>query len=285
MQTPDDLDPYRSPRSETIDASAIPGAKGQPLPWEPLDSYQFAYKQLRAYPMAILFGVVAVLITSVMGMFGGVAQATLGASRDEGLRVLGWVIYGLCVLLNIPIAAWMNVGQARCALAMLRGQRPEFSELFGVRGLFSAIGAQLLYGVCLALVGGVLLGPGLVVLLNSKGQSPVGPLLLIGGALPLVALVFFLAIKLALLNVVAADRAPGVFETLGQSWRLTSGVFWLFVLFLLLMMATQIVAFVGGLLLCCVGVLVTVPAGVMLIQLAAADAYLKRTGERPVGLA
>jgi hypothetical protein len=39
------------------------------------------------------------------------------------------------------------------------------------------------------------------------------------------------------------------------------------------------------LLLCCIGVVVTMPAGVMLIQLAAADAYLKRTGERPVGIA
>ncbi|MCY3001092.1 MAG: hypothetical protein NTV21_04745 [Planctomycetota bacterium] len=285
MQTPDDLDPYRSPRSETTQADTGAGTSGQPLPWEPLDSYQFAFKQLRAYPMAILFAFVAVMVASVIGGIGGLAQAALGASPDEGLRVLGWVIYGLCVIVNVPIAAWMNVGQARCALAMMRGQRPEFSVLFALRGTLSAIGAQILYSVGLMLVGGVLLGPGLVVLFNSNGQSPAGPLLLIGGALPFMALAIFLAVKLTLLNVVAADRASGVFETLGRSWQLTTGAFWLFVLFVLLMMATQIVAFIGGLLLCCVGVMVTVPAGVMLIQLATADAYLKRTGERPVGLA
>jgi hypothetical protein len=284
MQTPDDLDPYRAPRSETTQAEGTLAGAGQPLPWEPLDSFQFAFKQLRAYPMAILIAFVAILCSSVLGMMGAVAQALLNASGEREKILLGWVVYTLAIVVNTPIAAWMAVGQARCALAMLRGRRPEISEVFGTKGALSGIGAQLLYSLVSILIGGLCLGPGLVVLFQDDA-SPVGLVLMLVGLLPFVLFALVTAVRFNLMNLVAADRAPGVFETLGQSWKLTSGVFWLFVLFLLLAAATYIVAWIGGMLLCCIGVIATMPAGVMLMQLAAADAYLKRTGERPVGIA
>lgn len=284
MQTPDELDPYRAPQSETIASNSEAARHAQPLPWEPLDSFQFAFKQLRAYPMAILIAFVALLCASVIGMVGGVVQALLNASGDRDKFVLGWIVYVLCILLNVPIAAWMAVGQARCALAIQRGRRPDLSELFGARGVLSGIGAQLLYTAVSIFIGGVCLTPGLLLLYRDP-ESPVGIVLVLVGMIPFLVFALVTTVRLALMNFVAADRAPGVFETLGQGWKLTSGVFWLMVLFLLLMVATQIVAFVGGLLVCCVGVIVTMPAGVMLIQLATADAYLKRTGEQPVGIA
>lgn len=284
MQTPDDLDPYRSPRSETTEAAA-PSAHGRaPLPWEPLDSFQNAFKQLRAFPMAILFAFVATLIASVIGMIGGAAQAMLNASGDQDLILLGWVIYVLTILINIPIATWMAVGQARCALAILRGRRPEFSELFGVKGAGTAIGAQIVLSLGLLLVGAVCLAPGLFVLLRAQEPTPLALGLLVVGFLPFGLVALVVSVRLNLLYMVAAEGKAGVFDCFGESWKLTSGVFWLFVLMLLLGMATQILAVVGGLLLLCIGVIVTVPAGAMLIQIATADAYLKRTGERAVGL-
>jgi hypothetical protein len=284
MQNPDDLDPYRAPRSETTQAEGTLAGAGQPLPWEPLDSYQFAFKQLRAYPLAILIAFIVVLGSSVIGLIGAVVQTILNEAGGREMEVLGWVVYLFAVVVNIPIAAWLAVGQARCALAMLRGRRPEVSEVFGTRGALSGVGAQLLFTLLSTLVGGVCLAPGLIVLFQDE-QSPVGLVLVLVGMVPFLLFSLVMAVRLSLMNLVAADRAPGVFETLGQSWKLTSGVFWLFVLFLLLGAATYILAWIGGLLLCCIGVVVTMPAGVMLIQLAAADAYLKRTGERPVGIA
>jgi hypothetical protein len=170
MQTPDDLDPYRAPRSETTQAEGTLAGAGQPLPWEPLDSFQFAFKQLRAYPMAILIAFVAILCSSVLGMMGAVAQALLNASGEREKILLGWVVYTLAIVVNTPIAAWMAVGQARCALAMLRGRRPEISEVFGTKGALSGIGAQLLYSLVSILIGGLCLGPGLVVLFQDDAS-------------------------------------------------------------------------------------------------------------------
>ena len=283
MQTPDDLDPYRSPRSETSPDTGGSVSSGQPLPWEPLDSFQFAFKQLRAYPLAILFAFVATLIASVIGMIGGGVQAMLNASGERDLIVIGWVVYVLSILVNIPIATWMAVGQSRCALAILRGRRPEFSELFAVKGAGTAIGAQILLSIVLLLIGSICLAPGLFVLFRDEA-SPLALGLLVLGLLPFGVIALVASARLNLLYVLAADGKSGVFDCLGASWRLTSGVFWLFVLMLLLGMATQILAVLGGLLLLCIGVIATVPAGAMLIQIATADAYLKRTGERPVGL-
>jgi hypothetical protein len=284
MQTPEEHDPYRAPRSETTLPPEPVAGNQQPLPWEPLDSFQFAFRQLRAYPMAILFAFVSTLISSIAGMVGGIAQAGLGASGDRELEALGWLIYGLSVLVNIPVATWMAVGLSRCSLAMLRGRRPELSELFGVRGAVGAIGAQILFSLVLILIGCLCLGPGMVVLFSDL-DSPLGLGLMLAGLLPFGIVALVASVRLVFLNVVAADRGTGVFETLGASWNLSSGVFWLLVLFFLLAMATQILAMIGGLLLLCIGVIVTVPAGMMLIQIATADAYMKRKGEAPVGIA
>lgn len=274
-------DPYRAPRAETVEREGAEPAGAQPREWDLIEAFTFGWNAIKAYPMAILAAFVATLIGSVFGMLAGGVQSGLNATQDPQLMTIGWIVYGLGMLGNIPLAVWMAVGMARFALAMARGARPELGSIFAGRGFGAAFGAQLvmILGAIATLV--VLVGPGAALLILAEGDSVLGWVLLAFGALAYTAVVVYFGVRWFLVNLFAADGLGGAFDVLRASWRTTDGRFWSFVLFALLAIGVSIAATVLGLLACCVGMLVTVPAGQMMTNLAAAYVFLCLRGETP----
>jgi len=274
---PRDSDPYRAPQSGFArEASQGGGRAAQPLDWEPFDA-------LRRYPIAILAAFVASLVGSIVGGIGGVAQNFLSMRGDERLVLLGFVIYGVCLLLNIPLAAWMGLGQARYGLALASGERPELSVLFRGEGLLAAIAVQCVYMFGCVLIFGVCFLPAIELVWEQWPDPGLDALLAAGaGALVFMPVALYFATRVCLANCAIAERGLGAFDAISESWRMTSGQVWPFALFFLLFFALAIVAYIAGLLLCCVGLLATVPAATMVFYIATGYAYWKRSGVEPV---
>ncbi len=282
-----EVDPYKAPRSETV-SSSVPsgGADGAPLEWEPVEALRFGFECVKRQPIHILTALLATLIGSALPSIASFAPQYFAAT-DTSLVWLGWVIYAAVFLFNIPLQAWMGLGQVRVALALARGERPDLAQLFRAEGLFTMIGAQLVWFVAFVIGAAFLLLPGgflLVRDLQADAAEPnwVGIALLVGGALVFVPSSLFFSARWCLLLPAIAERSVGVLEAFGISWRLTAGQLWVLVLFGLLVMVLFVVAYILGLLLCCVGVLATIPAATMMLYVALCYAYLRRSGREPL---
>jgi len=280
---PRDVDPYRAPQSGGgADDTSARGESGAPLDWEPFEALRFGFEAVKRHPISILSAFLASLVGSLVGGIGGVVQNLLSLNGDERLVTFGIVIYGVCMVLNIPLAAWMGLGQARYGLALACGERPELSVLFQGDGLLSAIGLQAVYVFVGLLGGGLLFLPAILLFLQQWPDPGFEPLLAsAAGLLVFVPVALLFAARLSLANCAIAGRRLGAFEAIADSWRLTAEQLWPFVLFFLLFFVLAIVAYLAGLLLCCVGILVTVPAAMMIFYVATGYAYYKRSGAEP----
>ena len=175
---PRDVDPYLAPQSGGgADDTSARGESGAPLDWEPFEALRFGFEAVKRHPISILAAFLASLVGSLVGGIGGVVQNLLSQNGDERLVTLGIVIYGVCMVLNIPLAAWMGLGQARYGLALARGERPDLSVLFQGDGLLSAIGLQAVYGFVGLLGGGVLFLPAILLFLRQWPDPGFEPLL------------------------------------------------------------------------------------------------------------
>jgi hypothetical protein len=280
MEPNDPVDPYRAPRTSD-ELPAAPRAPGAALPWNAVDAYTFAWEALRKHPAAILLYLVAIVISGVIGGIAAGIQAALDATGDSDLIVVGWIVYGAGILLGIPLGVWMSLGQARVSLLLARGTRPSFSVLFDGRHYLAALGATLLLMLVHVAAFAVILGPGFGLL--AADADAAAAVVLVLGALAYAAVAIVLSARWLLWTCALADGAGGSFDSLRRSWDLTRGIFWHVVLFGILTFAISIAAGVIGVLACCVGILVTVPAAQGLMQIAIAHAYLKRSGVEPVG--
>lgn len=280
---PRDSDPYRAPQSGSApEASHGGGGPSEPRDWEPVEALRFGFEAVKRYPISILAAFVASLVGSLVGGIGGAAQNLLGMNGDQRLAMLGIVVYGVSLLLNIPLAAWMGLGQARYGLALASGERPELSVLFRGDGLMAAIGAQCVF-LGGGLLGGVLFLPAIVLFAKQWPNPSVEVLLAAGPAVvAFVPMALYFVSRICLANCAIAERGLGAFDAISESWRMTSGQVWPFVLFFLLFFVLAIVAYIAGLLLCCVGLLATVPAAMMVFYVATGYAYWKRSGVEPV---
>lgn len=281
---PRDVDPYRAPQSGSApDPSHGGGGRAEPRDWEPVEALRFGFDAVKRYPISILAAFVASLVGSLVGGIGGIAQNLLGMNGDQRLVMLGFAVYGVCMLLNIPLAAWMGLGEARFGLALASGERPELSVLFRGDGLLAAIGVQCLYFFGGVMLVGVLFLPAILLVVQQWPDPGIEALLAAAaGGLVFAPVALYVAARICLANCAIAERRMGAFEAISESWRMTSGQLWPFVLFFLLFFVLAIVSYVAGLLLCCVGVLVTVPAAMMVFHTATGYAYWKRGGVEPV---
>jgi hypothetical protein len=282
-----DVDPYKAPRSETVVLSGSgSGAEGAPLEWEPVEALRFGFESLKRQPIHILTALLATVIGSALPSIAGFAPQ-LFAATDTSLVWLGWVIYVAGFVINLPLQAWMGLGQARIALALARGERPDLSQLFRAEGLMTALGAQLLWLAAFVIGAAFLLLPGGFLLVrdfqaDASEPNLVGVALLVGGILGYSPCALFFSARFCLLMPAIAERPSGALAAFGISWRLTAGQLWVLVLFGLLVMVLFVVAYILGLLLCCVGVLATIPAATMIFYVALCYAYLRRSGREPV---
>lgn len=281
MNDPQDHDPYRSPAAETAFESFGSAPTRGARPWDAVEAFRFAWEGLKRFPISILAAFIVSLVAGIVAGIGSVAQNVMGMSGDEDLMVLGWVIYGASFLVNIPVAAWMQLGMARYSIAMARGQRPEFGVLFRTDGLLAAVLTQIVITIGATVLIGAMIGPSIFLLMRDE-ESVLGFTLLGFGALISMTVGAFFSVRWAFFNFAIAAGERGVGAVLARSWRLTDGIFWRIVLLVVLAALLSIVGMIVGICALCIGLMVTMPAVQLMNSVASAYGYLHQTGELPV---
>jgi hypothetical protein len=280
----DSENPFRPPQPAPEAEAAAPRA-GRPLEWSPFDAFSFAWRALIAQPTVVVAFLVAILVQAPIPLLTFVVQMALGVTGDEQNEVLGIALNLAGSLLNIPLTAWMMLGQTRIALDLCRGKRPPIGRLFETSRFVPALLAQLVAQFGGMLIAGValvvLVGPGAAVLAMTDGGA-VGFLVLIPGLLIFTVLCIYFAVRVAWWFQALVYAETGPVDCFVLAFKRSSGQFgWLFLTFLI-GVATLIAAFFLG---CCpglfVGLLFTVPFARALWMVALMYGFMFRSGETP----
>jgi hypothetical protein len=218
-----------------------------------------------------------------------------GAHIGEGWRAfLRWPGLGLALLLTVALLSLIDLipwagdvlsfligpvlsgGAARLAVRMVELRGPRFDDLLA--GFGRAVPLVIAHSLYVLMLLGVLAPVILPIVLGGDFEDPAAILLALMGSallLPLMPVVIFLGLRFAFLSyLIMESPTVGVFDAFARSWAMTRGVFWRLFGFLLVTAALQL----AGLLALLVGVLVTLPVGL----LAWASAYVHL---RPADLA
>lgn len=230
---------------------AIPGSPGGP--WLPADAVRFAWTAITkdfqgvALPIAAAF-----FLASLPGALINIATTglqtalSLGGAPAEGIQATSFITAPIVYLVGVVAQAFFWGGIVHFALAVGRGQRPAFNEVFsGARYFAPMLVGQLLFSMATIVGTMACIVPGVVVALGCQFYGHL-----------------------------IVDRRLAAIDALKESWRLTIGQkMSLAVLGLLLIL----IGF-AGMLACCVGaLLVSLPV----TALATVYVYLKLTGEEP----
>jgi hypothetical protein len=279
--------PFRAPQPAAApDAGAPPS--GAPQEWSPFEAFSFGWQALTGHPIAIVAFLVGFLIQLPLPLLGMVLQSAFGLSGSRELEPLALGISAATSLLNIPLAAWMALGQMRIVLDLCRGKRPGLGRLFETSRYGSALLGVLILqfgGAFAAFLGAlVFAGPGLAALALTDGGA-ISWVLLVPGILLFVALFIYAAIRLGwwLNALVYAETGP--IQCFKLSFERSSGQVGVLILAYLISIAVTIAGLFLG---CCpglfIGLLVTLPFAYALSAVALMYGFLHRSGEIPQAL-
>ncbi len=280
----DSENPFRPPQPAPESDAAAPRADG-PLEWSPFEAFSFAWRALTAQPLVVVAFLVAILVQLPIPTLSFVAQTALGATGDSEYETLGIVLNLMGSVLNIPLAAWMMLGQTRIALDLCRGKRPPLGRLFETSRFVPALLAQLVAQFGGMLIAGaallVLVGPGAALLAITEGGA-VGYLVLIPGVLIFTVLCIYFAVRIAWWFQALVYAETGPIDCFVLAFKQSSGQFgWLFLTYLITFAASIAAFFLG----CCpglfIGLLFTVPFAVGLSMVALMYGFMHRSGELP----
>lgn len=199
------------------------------------------------------------------------------SGMDAGLLVL-LVVAGLAaVALAYAFAAWLLPGWHRAQAAVFRTGTSEWRTFFTSFDAFPATFGFLLLRAGL-IVGGALLvaGPFLAAELYGERDPALFLAALGWGAVWLPGLVYVF-LGLAFADRLIAFEGAGVWEATRGSWRLVEGHRLELLLFGLLLGLGWLGFFLAGLLMLCVGLVVTVPLGNAFVDLCLTEAWLHLT--------
>jgi hypothetical protein len=208
-----------------------------------------------------------------------------GAAGGELVELAGWVI-GLVIafvlvallvgLLLFALNSWLTTGFYRLHVNILEHASDDLGPLFSGKDRFWAMaGYKALAGLLLWATAVAAIWPG--ALLAYYGYARDRNTLMIGGfgAMVILAVPALVYVALGVYlgeHVVALDRATPV-EALRRAWALARGNRMPLLGFGIVCMLVQFVS-VAGIVLCCVGVLATVPFGRSLVGFAKTEGYL-----------
>jgi hypothetical protein len=164
-------------------------------------------------------------------------------------------------VLSFLIGPVLSGGAARLVVRMVEDRGPRFGDLFaGFARAVTLVIAQLLYLLVLV---GVLAPVILPIVLAGDFEDPSSLLLAVMGSallLPVLPVAIFLALRFAFLPYLIVESRPvGVLDAFARSWTMTRRVSWRLFGLLLLTAVLQ----VAGILALLVGVLVTLPVGLL----------------------
>jgi len=228
--------PY-APPGATASAAASPA--GQPQPWTTGEALRLAWARFNEFGSVLVPAyIVSGFFAAAVGQAGNVpklAGAVLSPIAAGSLPIAG-------VLIGQVAAAFFDVGATRMVLEAVRGRAPTFATLFGGGDRFlPLLGLNLLMFSAIALGFVLLVVPGII-----------------------------LALGLSLSKFYLIDAGMGPVEAMKASWSATRGQKGE-------VMALSAAGFgltLLGLLMCCVGTLVTIP----LYYIAFAIAFVRMSG-------
>jgi hypothetical protein len=176
----------------------------------------------------ILAGVFFLLPSLALAVFIGEPAVEPGMDREQMMAALT-EFYGQAWWLILLSSILQVVGILSILTLMRDRSRPTVSEAIraGLGGTLSYLGAQLLFVIGFAVVGGVLVG---VLAVISPALAVVAALLLF------IAAVFFVCRLLLVAPVVAVEGERNPIAALRRSWGLTKGNFWRIFAFLVLVL-------------------------------------------------
>ena len=168
--------------------------------------------------------------------------------------VLHLALYAIFWVLGL----WMQLGQSIVMLDIARGRSVEFSRMFSAGPyLFAAIGTVLILSVAVASLGLVLIGiPTAIAFAATREMTIEGTG--IGGLIGLVLFVIpmiIVTLGLSMSQLFVVDQRLGAWDSIGMSWRYTSGNKLTLFLIGIVISGVFLVAAIVGLLLFCFGII------------------------------
>jgi hypothetical protein len=235
--------PYAPPAAAYAPAMAAPGLPlgHQVVSVEPILNYAW---QVWQQNLGLLLGVTVVVfvITMPVGFVFGIAEGALRANDEPELAV---IVSLVGQVLSQVIQMFMGIGQAQIALKLVRGQRAEFSELFGGGPRFlPVLGASLLAGIAIFL-----------------------------GILACIVPAIILAVMFWPFYWIVVDNKAPVMDSFGAAYKITEGNRGTAILLWLLSVGIMLLGFLA----LCIGVLFAAP----LVTVLWATAYLMMSGQLP----
>ena len=256
----DDLNPYAPPRTD-VRLEPV-GLELPPVPFT-IGAVLERTWQIYRDRMGLCIGTFVLYMVLYLVVYVGQLVSISVAQNAEAVAVK--VAGGLRDLALLPVAIWLSLGLVLVMLDIARGREASVGGLFGAgRFLWRALLAVLLFYLSMAAV--VLLGYGLGGLIGvtlnmavQNGGALVTGMILLGAfAGGIVAYIF--SLRYSQFVYLILDRDMGPIESLQTSFQITQGnTLSLFVL--------SLVAFglyIGGAMLCGIGLIFTAPGIVLL---------------------
>jgi uncharacterized membrane protein len=248
----DDQNPYSAPQSQK---GYGPGALGEPKlsgRRVSFDAISEAFDLLKAklgtwFLISLVYLIASGGISFAVSMGLSLAQvALLAGAQDDLTRGVITVVFFLAnMLISLVLGAFFTGGMYLAALKQVRGERFGVEDLFGASAvLLPLVVAQLL--VILATYAGLIC-------------------LIIPG--------IYVAVRLLLTIPLVVDRGLSATDAMKWSWRALQGqVFMMFAVYL----CAAILSFLG-VLLCCVGLLFTMPITYLTAAVIYRDLFISKT--------
>lgn len=250
--------------------------------YDPFRALRSAWDLLWKAPLVLLVGGLLLYWTWPSDSGGAAVQVEQGRS-DDGVDpvhvALGAAAGAFVCCFAVAVFlfhALLRIGFARAVERVASGARADFGELFSPRGLFgSMVGTLLLVLVIfLASLAPILLVAATAFLAEAAMDVRIVTFAVAAIGLPVAVFASaYVMLGVALAPDAVAFESMRPTEAIARSWILTRGNRWCLFLFLLILW----IARWAGLLLCCVGALVTIPW----TMVAGRESYLRMVRDDP----
>ena len=272
-----ETNPYQAPNAGAGVAWAPPTGVFRPSRFEVGDVLTHAWEIFKVQWGMIVLVVIAATVLSMV-----IAYTLLGVVALVKTVVNNRVaFFGSQVMENLitqVVGLWLGLGVKLYLMRSARGEDARFSMLFGGgRYFWPALGGMLVLGLASCALAAVCLLPGLLLIAvggPSSGLGIAGMVIMGLGTLVLVPGVIYMIVVFSQFQYLCIDREAGPIESLTLSMQITQGNRLSIVLVWLLSIAINML----GMLVCCIGVVVTIP----LVSLVFVVQYLAMTGQPTV---
>jgi hypothetical protein len=143
--------PYQPPVHPEVPPYAALGAPGEPLDWEIETALGVGWDRVKQWWPVLVFA---------PGLFAVISWVISYVCIEAGLQ-------GLDSLISLFMGSFFGVGMIRMFLSAMRGEEPQFGQLFsGADRMFPMLGTQLLMGLAIGFGMIALIIPGIIVALG-----------------------------------------------------------------------------------------------------------------------